>query len=62
MVTAAVPGAEAGVRTTGARASRGEVTIRTETRLTLSVQTRGLQIIKTEERVWAALTRGHWGH
>ena len=62
MVTAAISGAEAGVRTTGARASRCEVTIRTETRLTLSVQTRALQIIKTEERVWAALARGHRGH
>ena len=54
-VTAAVTGAEAG-------AGGGEVTIGAEAGLTLCVQTRGLQIVKTEERVWAALARGHGGH
>ena len=62
VVTAAVPGAEVGVRTAGAGSGGGEVTIGAEAGLTLGVQTRGLQIIKTEERVWTALTRGHGGH
>jgi len=62
VVTAAIPGADVGVRAARAGAGGGEVTIGAEAGLTLSVQTRGLQIVKTEERVWAALTRGHGGH
>ena len=62
VVTAAVPGAEVGVRAARAGAGGGEVTIGAEAGLTLCVQTRGLQIVKTEEGVWAALTRGHRGH
>jgi len=43
MVTAAVPGAEGGVRTAGPGADRGQVTIRAEAGLTLGVQTSRLQ-------------------
>ena len=62
VVTAAVPGAEGGVRTAGSGADRGQVTIGAEAGLTLCVQTRRLQGVKTEERVWAAMARGHWRH
>ena len=43
VVTAAVPGAEGGVRAAGAGAYRGQVTIGAEAGLTLCVQTRRLQ-------------------
>ena len=62
VVTAPVPGAQAGVRAAGAGAGGGEVTIGAEAGLTLRVQTRSLERIKTEERVWTALARGHRGH
>jgi len=62
VVTAAVPGAEGRVRTAGAGADRGQVTIGAEAGLTLGVQTSRLQGVKTEERVWTALARGHWRH
>ena len=62
VVTAPVPGAEGGVRTAGSGADRGQVTIGAEAGLTLCVQTSRLQGVKTEERVWTALARGHWGH
>ena len=55
-------GAERGVGAAGAGARRGQVAVRTEAGLTLCLQTRGLQTVKTEERVWTALTRGHGRH